>query len=340
MNQDIIHPISKMTEQLQQARILIWVSHKSITKTTTIVNMAYCLVMQGYKVLAIDTDGSPALQMFFEAHVEEIEKRINKNKNKVRFLEVKGRVVSSALINQIEHDEFALENRPVVIAKSLHELAAQIDVVKRDYAHYDYILIDVPAKMLDAKNQPIKELKRLMSFSDLIITPYKCDTQNTITAVTVSDIVENLKYDAANNGGKFNAKVRSLLAFEPSRIKANTKAVNAKITLTDTSTATARLARNEQRKSLKEQDRIEQMHRQIAEFSESFGEHQKPLNVPLIFRSIYPNQFNKGETIFTSSTESAKVAQAEFTLVVNAIIEALYEPDSVEATQTETTLTI
>lgn len=340
MKDQVIHPISKMTEKLQQAKVLIWVSHKSITKTTTIVNMAYCLVMQGYKVLVIDTDGSPNTQIFFESHVEGIEKRIIKNKNKVRFLESKGRVVGSALLNKIEHDEFALENRPVVIAKSLYELASQIDVVKRDYAHFDYILIDVPAKMLDTKNQPIKELKKLMSFSDLVITPYKCDAHNTITAVTVSDIVENLKLDAANNGGKFTAKVRSLLAFEPSRIKANTSAVKEKITLTDTSTTTARLARIEQRKSLKEQDRIDQMNKQIAEFSESFGEHQKPLNVPLIFRSIYPNQFNKGETIFTSSTESAKVAQAEFTLVVNAIIEALYEPDSVEVPQTETTITI
>ncbi|WP_122302365.1 ParA family protein [Pseudomonas amygdali] len=320
--------LTKMANQL--AKILIWVSHKSVFKTTAIGNMAYAKSMEGYRVLVIDTDGVSTVQMFLEACFEETEKRILKNKAKIEFLIGKGRVVNQSLRNQLERDEFSIENRPVVIAKSLHDLAAEIDFIKRDYGHYDYIFIDVPAKVLDSKNQPIKELKKLMSFSDLVITPYKGDSQNTVTAVTVSDIIENLKHDAANNGGKFNAKVRSLLAFEPSRIKANTKAVNAKITLTDTSTSIARLARNAERKALKEQDRTEQMKAQIQEFRESYGEHQNPLNVPMIFRSIYPNQFSKAETIYTSTTESAKLAQAEFNMVIDAIISALDEPDSVE----------
>ena len=336
MNQSVDLKLTDITRNLQEEKILIWFSHKSITKTTTTVNLAHAASMQGYRVCVIDTDDVAATKMFMDACVEETEKRINKNKSKVQFLISKGRVVIQSLIDQIEYDEFSLENRPVVIKRSLHDLAAEIDFIKRDYAQYDFIFIDVPAKVLDTKNQPIKELKKLISFSDLAITPYKCDTQNAVTALTVCDIIENLKCDAANNGGKFTTKVRSLLTFDPARIKANAKKVNDNLTLTDTSTTTARMARNEQRKALKEMDRSEQIKTQIKEFSDAFGEHQKPLAVPLIFRSIYPNQFNKGQTIYTATTDSAKLAQTEFTLVVNAIFEAFEESDSVETTETNT----
>lgn len=327
MNQSVDVPLNELFKQM--AQIMIWVSHKTVFKTTAIVNMAYLKALQGYRILVIDTDGISAGQMSIEAFIEDTEKRVIKNQAKIEFLTDKGRVVSEEIHNQLERDEFFLENRPVVIAKSLFHLAAEIQFLKRDYSQYDYILIDVPAKVLDSQNKPIKELKRLMSFSDLVITPYKGDSQYTFTAVTVSDIIENLKCDAENNNGKFKAKVRSVLAFDPSRIKANTKAVTAKMTLTDTSTPSARLARNEERKALKEQDRIEQIQAQIKEFDEAYGDHQKPINVPMIFRSVYPNQFNKGESIFTATTESAKVAQAEFIAVVNAIIAALDEPEAV-----------
>ncbi|MBJ7435352.1 MAG: hypothetical protein JHC54_06210 [Acinetobacter sp.] len=323
----------------QLAKIIICISHKTVFKTTAIVNMAYLKAVQGYRVAVYDTDGIPAAQMFLEACVEETEKRIIKNKSRIKFLTDKGRMVSQEIRNQLETDEFYLENRPAVISKSLYELAAEIQFLKRDYGHYDYIFIDVPAKVLDSQNKPIKEIKRLMSFSDLVITPYKGDSQYTFTAVTVSDIIENLKCDAENNGGKFKARVRSVLAFDPARIKANTKAVNAQMTLTDTSTTSARLARNEERKALKEQDRIEQMKAHIKIFDEAYGNNQKPISAPMVFRSVYPNQFNKGESIYTASTESAKIAQAEFTAVVDAIIAALDETDTVEIAETNTTIT-
>lgn len=170
----------------QPAKILALISHKSITKTTTISNLSHSLSLQGYRTLIIDTDGVPAIQMHIEQNKEVTEKRIIKNKAKVELLKNKGRAINQSLLDQLEYDEFALENRPIVIARSLYELDAQFDVIKRDYAHFDFIIVDVPAKVLDSKNNPIKEIKRLISFSDLVITPYKGDTQNAVTAVTVS----------------------------------------------------------------------------------------------------------------------------------------------------------
>ena len=319
----------------QPAKILALISHKSITKTTTISNLSHSLALQGYRTLIIDTDGVPAIQMHIEQNKEVTEKRIIKNKAKVELLKNKGRAINQSLLDQLEYDEFALENRPIVIARSLYELDAQFDVIKRDYAHFDFIIVDVPAKVLDSKNNPIKEIKRLISFSDLVITPYKGDTQNAVTAVTVSGIIEDLKYDAVSLGGKFTTKVRSLLAFDPSRIKANSKEVSANLTLTDTCTTEARLARNAERKALKEIDRKNQIDADIRAFGDAFGEHQKPLEAPLIFRSIYPNQFNKGQTIYNATTESAKIAQAEFNLVVKAILEAIDEKSVVANAQNE-----
>ena len=337
MNQSVNFETKPLIPALQAANILAWISHKSICKSTVIANLTHSLVFQGMRVLIIDTDGVPTIQMYFEQHKEETENRIAKNKAKVNALQAKGRAVSQALLDQIEYDEFAIENRPVVIARSLHELDAQFDVIKREYANFDYIIVDVPAKVLDSKNNPIKEIKRLISFSNLVITPYKGDNQNAVTAVTVSSIIEDLKYDAVSLGGKFNTKVRSLLAFEPARIKANAKEVSANLTLTDTSTTAARLARNAERKALKEIDRNSQMKADIKQFGEVFGEHQMPLNAPLIFRSVYPNQFNKGQSIYNATTESAKLAQAEFNLVVDAILSAFdEEPEAVKASETNT----
>ena len=337
MNQSVNFETKPLIPALQAAKILAWISHKSICKSTTIANLAHALVFQGMRVLIIDTDGVPTIQMFFEQHKEETENRIAKNKAKVSALQAKGRAASQALLDQIEYDEFAIENRPVVIARSLHELDAQFDVIKREYANFDYIIVDVPAKVLDSKNNPIKEIKRLISFSNLVITPYKGDNQNAVTAVTVSSIIEDLKYDAVSLGGKFNTKVRSLLAFEPARIKANAKEVSANLTLTDTSTTAARLARNAERKALKEIDRNSQMMADIKQFGEVFGEHQMPLNAPLVFRSVYPNQFNKGQSIYNVTTESAKLAQAEFNLVVDAILSAFdEEPEAAHASETNT----
>ena len=332
MSQSVNFETKPLIPALQAAKILAWISHKSICKSTVIANLTHSLVFQGMRVLIIDTDGVPTIQMYFEQHKEETENRIAKNKAKVNALQEKGRTVSQALLDQIEYDEFAIENRPVVIARSLHELDEQFDVIKREYANFDYIIVDVPAKVLDSKNNPIKEIKRLISFSNLVITPYKGDNQNAVTAVTVSSIIEDLKYDAVSLGGKFNTKVRSLLAFEPARIKANAKEVSANLMLTDTSTTAARLARNAERKALKEIDRNSQMKADIKKFGEFFGEHQMPLNAPLVFRSAYPNQFNKGQSIYNATTESAKLAQAEFNLVVDAILSAFdEEPEAVHA---------
>lgn len=337
MNQSVNFETKPLIPALQAAKILAWISHKSICKSTAIANLTHALVFQGMRVLIVDTDGVPTIQMFFEQHKEETENRIAKNKAKVNALQAKGRTVSQALLDQIEYDEFAIENRPVVIARSLHELDAQFDVIKREYANFDYIIVDVPAKVLDSKNNPIKEIKRLISFSNLVITPYKGDNQNAVTAVTVSSIIEDLKYDAVSLGGKFTTKVRSLLAFEPARIKANAKEVSANLTLTDTSTSAARLARNAERKALKEIDRNSQMKADIKQFGEVFGEHQMPLDAPLIFRSVYPNQFNRGQSIYNATTESAKLAQAEFNLVVDAILSAFdEEPEAVEASENQT----
>ena len=337
MNQSVNFETKPLIPALQAAKILAWISHKSICKSTAIANLTHALVFQGMRVLIVDTDGVPTIQMFFEQHKEETENRIAKNKAKVNALQAKGRAVSQTLLDQIEYDEFAIENRPVVIARSLHELDAQFDVIKREYANFDYIIVDVPAKVLDSKNNPIKEIKRLISFSNLVITPYKGDTQNAVTAVTVSSIIEELKYDAVSLGGKFTTKVRSLLAFEPARIKANAKEVSANLTLTDTSTTAARLARNAERKALKEIDRNSQMIADIKKFGEFFGEHQMPLNAPLIFRSVYPNQFNKGQSIYNATTESAKLAQAEFNLVVDAILSAFdEEPEAVKTSENQT----
>ena len=337
MNQSVNFETKPLIPALQAANILAWISHKSICKSTVIANLTHSLVFQGMRVLIIDTDGVPTIQMYFEQHKEETENRIAKNKAKVNTLQAKGRTVSQALLDQIEYDEFAIENRPVVIARSLHELDAQFDVIKREYANFDYIIVDVPAKVLDSKNNPIKEIKRLISFSNLVITPYKGDNQNAVTAVTVSSIIEDLKYDAVSLGGKFNTKVRSLLAFEPARIKANAKEVSANLTLTDTSTTAARLARNAERKALKEIDRNSQMKADIKQFGEVFGEHQMPLNAPLVFRSVYPNQFNKGQSIYNATTESAKLAQTEFNLVVDAILSAFdEEPEDVNASENQT----
>lgn len=337
MSQSVNFETKPLIPALQAAKILAWISHKSICKSTVIANLTHSLVFQGMRVLIIDTDGVPTIQMYFEQHKEETENRIAKNKAKVNTLQEKGRTVSQALLDQIEYDEFAIENRPVVIARSLHELDEQFDVIKREYANFDYIIVDVPAKVLDSKNKPIKEIKRLISFSNLVITPYKGDNQNAVTAVTVSSIIEELKYDAVSLGGKFNTKVRSLLAFEPARIKANAKEVSANLTLTDTSTTAARLARNAERKALKEIDRNSQMKADIKQFGEFFGEHQMPLNAPLVFRSVYPNQFNKGQSIYNATTESAKLAQAEFNLVVDAILSAFdEEPEAVNASENQT----
>ena len=337
MNQSVNFETKPLIPALQAANILAWISHKSICKSTVIANLTHSLVFQGMRVLIIDTDGVPTIQMYFEQHKEETENRIAKNKAKVNTLQAKGRTVSQALLDQIEYDEFAIENRPVVIARSLHELDEQFDVIKREYANFDYIIVDVPAKVLDSKNKPIKEIKRLISFSNLVITPYKGDNQNAVTAVTVSSIIEELKYDAVSLGGKFTTKVRSLLAFEPARIKANAKEVTANLTLTDTSTTAARLARNAERKALKEIDRNSQMKADIKQFGEVFGEHQMPLDAPLVFRSVYPNQFNKGQSIYNATTESAKLAQAEFNLVVDAILSAFdEEPEAVEASENQT----
>lgn len=337
MNQSVNFETKPLIPALQAAKILAWISHKSICKSTAIANLTHALVFQGMRVLIIDTDGVPTIQMYFEQHKEETENRIAKNKAKVNTLQAKGRAVSQALLDQIEYDEFAIENRPVVIARSLNELDAQFDVIKREYANFDYIIVDVPAKVLDSKNNPIKEIKRLISFSNLVITPYKGDNQNAVTAVTVSSIIEDLKYDAVSLGGKFTTKVRSLLAFEPARIKANAKEVSANLTLTDTSTTAARLARNAERKALKEFDRNSQMKADIKKFGKFFGEHQMPLNAPLVFRSVYPNQFNKGQSIYNATTDSAKLAQAEFNLVVDAILSAFdEEPEAVEASENQT----
>ena len=337
MNQSVNFETKPLIPALQAAKILAWISHKSICKSTAIANLTHALVFQGMRVLIVDTDGVPTIQMFFEQHKEETENRIAKNKAKVNALQAKGRAVSQTLLDQIEYDEFAIENRPVVIARSLHELDEQFDVIKREYANFDYIIVDVPAKVLDSKNKPIKEIKRLISFSNLVITPYKGDNQNAVTAVTVSSIIEELKYDAVSLGGKFTTKVRSLLAFEPARIKANAKEVTANLTLTDTSTTAARLARNAERKALKEIDRNSQMKADIKQFGEVFGEHQMPLDAPLVFRSVYPNQFNKGQSIYNATTESAKLAQAEFNLVVDAILSAFdEEPEAVKASENQT----
>ena len=75
----------------------------------------------------------------------------------------------------------------------------------------------------------------------------------------------------------------------------------------------------------------------IKQFGEVFGEHQMPLNAPLVFRSVYPNQFNKGQSIYNATTDSAKLAQTEFNLVVDAILSAFdEEPEAVEASENQT----
>ena len=78
MNQSVNFETKPLIPALQAANILAWISHKSICKSTVIANLTHALVFQGMRVLIIDTDGVPTIQMYFEQHKEETENRIAK----------------------------------------------------------------------------------------------------------------------------------------------------------------------------------------------------------------------------------------------------------------------
>ncbi|KTB91550.1 hypothetical protein AO073_01370 [Pseudomonas syringae ICMP 11293] len=331
MNQQVEFPANEITKAIgsSQLKVLIKISHKSITKTTETSNEIQAFADKGYTVVAIDTDGVPALSIYYENYAAATEKRMAILDRKIKVQSKKGDSKAlSELLAEKEKEEFRSFNAPTVITHSLENLDKNFKNIKRDYQNYDFMIIDVPAKVLDSGNYPIKELTNLILRADLVLIPYKLDEQNINTAETIEKIIVSLKENQEAAGNVFKPKIRSLLCFEPSRIKARTKLVESKMTLTDTSTASARSARNHERKNLKELDRKEQMSDMRDTFNGAFGTYQPALKGPMIFRSVYPNQFNKGETIYHLNDANGKIAQAEFNVIVENILDAVLEKET------------